>query len=90
MSDEGHLWVLAHRLVDPPAVLQAAAPLGALCNRHGGGTAADLFRRVLQAGGTEDALQYAQKLVVGSAEWLVDPRRHHTTRLPPCSCAGGP
>lgn len=73
MSDEGHLWVLAQRLADPPAMLLAAAPLGALRHRGGGGTAADLFRNAIEAGGSEDALKRARWLFVMSPEWLVDP-----------------
>lgn len=72
-SQEGHLWVLAQRLDDPPATLHAAAPLGALRNRRSGGTAADLFRDAMEARGSEDALQTARWLFVGSPEWLADP-----------------
>lgn len=71
-SQEGHLWVLAQRLDDPPAMLLAAAPLGALRNRHGSDTAADLFRDAMEDG-SEDALQTARRLFVGSPEWLADP-----------------
>lgn len=40
-SQEGHLWVRAQRLSDPPAVLESSVPLGALRNRFGDSTAAD-------------------------------------------------
>lgn len=72
MSNEGHLWVLAQRLDDPSAMLVAAAPLGALRNRSGSRTAADLFRDAM-AEGSEDALKTARWLFAMTPEWLADP-----------------
>lgn len=72
MSDEGHLWVLAQRLDDPPAVLEASAPLGALRNRNSGRTAADGIREAIQSGST-DSLLTERWLFRASPEWLVDP-----------------
>lgn len=72
-SQEGHLWVLAHRLDDLPAVVSATAPLRALRNRRGSGTAVDLFARVADATDPAKALETALWLLRDSPEWLVDP-----------------
>jgi hypothetical protein len=72
MSDEGHLWVLAQRLDDPPVVLEASAPLGVLRNRNTGRTAADGFREAIESGSPE-SLQTQHWLFRVSPEWLVDP-----------------
>jgi hypothetical protein len=72
MSNEGHLWVLAQRLDDPPAVLAASAPLGALRNRNSGHTAADGFRDAIESG-SADAFLTESWLFRASPEWLVDP-----------------
>jgi hypothetical protein len=73
MSDEGHLWVLAQRLDDPPAVLEATAPLGALRNRNSGRTAADGFRGVIESGTSPEDIARQHWLFRISPEWLVDP-----------------
>lgn len=72
-AQEGHLWVLAQRLDDPPAMVFATAALEALRDGDGGGTAADLFADAMHAGGTQKALAAARRTFVGSAEWLVGP-----------------
>ncbi|MCV7127385.1 MULTISPECIES: hypothetical protein [Mycolicibacterium] len=72
MSDEGHLWVLAQRVDDPPAVLEARAPLVALRNRNNGRTAADGIREAIESGST-DALSTELELFRASPEWLVAP-----------------
>lgn len=72
MSDEGHLWVLAQRLDDPPAVMEASAPLGALRNRNSGRTAADQIQDAIESGST-DSLFTQLWLFRASPEWLVDP-----------------
>lgn len=71
-SQEGHLWVRAHRLDDPPAVLQAVSPLVALRRRHTHVTAADEFLSVL---GSEDpnALRKQAERFRSAPEWLVQP-----------------
>lgn len=73
MSNEGHLWVLAQRLDDPPAVLVAEVPLGKLRNRSGSRTAADQFRDAIETDGSKDALKMARWLFAMSPEWLVRP-----------------
>jgi hypothetical protein len=72
-SQQGHLWVLAQRLGDPPAVFLAAAQLGVLRNRSGGRTAADLFRDAAEDSDMENAVKTANWLFRMSPEWLVDP-----------------
>lgn len=72
ISHEGHLWVLVQRLEDPPAALEASAPLGALRNRNNGRTAADGFREAIESGST-DSLLSQRWLFRASPEWLVDP-----------------
>ena len=72
-SQEGHLWVQAQRLADPPALLLATAPLGALRDRDEGRTAADLFDDVEDAADPGEAIKTAQWLFGVTSEWLVDP-----------------
>lgn len=70
-SQEGHLWVLAQRLADPPAVLEAMAPLGAIRNRHGR-PAAERFLAAIESG-DPDAVVQEHRLFRKTPEWLVDP-----------------
>ncbi|SIG33081.1 Uncharacterised protein [Mycobacteroides abscessus subsp. abscessus] len=70
-SQEGHLWVLAQRLADPPAVLEAMAPLGAIRNRHGC-PAAERFLAAIESG-DPDAVVDEHRLFRKTPEWLVDP-----------------
>lgn len=72
MSNEGHLWVLAQRLDDPPVVLEASGPLGVLRNRNSGRTAADGIREAITSGSPE-SLQTQLWLFRASPEWLVNP-----------------
>ncbi|MDH6245523.1 hypothetical protein [Mycobacterium sp. OTB74] len=72
-SQQGHLWVQAQRLADPPALLLATAPLGALRDRGDGRTAADLFADVAEAADLDEALETAQWLFRVTPEWLVAP-----------------
>lgn len=71
-SQEGHLWVRAHRLDDPPAVLQAVSPLVALRRRHSDVTAADEFLSVLDSE-DPDALPKQAERFRSTPEWLVRP-----------------
>lgn len=71
MSDEGHLWVLAQRLADPPAVLEATAPLGAI-RRRNGRPAAEGFLAAVESGDPE-AVAQAHHMFGRTPEWLVDP-----------------
>ncbi|UJL30430.1 hypothetical protein NWT09_29270 [Mycolicibacterium sp. jd] len=71
-SQEGHLWVLTQRLDDPPAVLEATAPLGALRDRRGSRTLADDWAETL-ASGDPDKVRRQQWLFHETREWLVAP-----------------
>lgn len=71
MSDEGHLWVLAQRLADPPAVLEATAPLGAIRSRRGR-PAAERFLAAIESGDPE-AVAQEHRMFGKTPEWLVDP-----------------
>lgn len=72
-SQEGHLWVRAQRLHDPPAVLEAVSPLIALRYRHSARTAADDFRSALNTG-DPDTLRRQGEFFRIIPEWLVPPQ----------------
>ncbi|MBU9766951.1 hypothetical protein FR943_24325 [Mycobacterium sp. TNTM28] len=71
-SQEGHLWVLAQRLADPPAVLEATAPLGAI-RRRNGRPAAERFLAAIESGDPAAVVQ-EHRMFGKTPEWLVDPR----------------
>lgn len=68
-SNEGHLWVLAQRLLDPPAVVEVAAPLGSL-RAMTGSTAAESLVRSVSSG---QSLREAIKFLYRAPEWRIDP-----------------
>lgn len=72
-SQEGHLWVRAQRLDDPPAVLEAASPLIALRRRHRDVTAADEFLAAVKTGDLEEVEQQGRLFRI-TPEWLVHPQ----------------
>lgn len=86
-SDEGHWWVLAQRLADPPVVVEANATLGALRYRRSESTAADLFRDRNAAG---DSVDDTLERFMATPEWMADPQsvtyvgyQHLPTRVDP-------
>lgn len=72
MSQEGHLWVLAQRLDDLPAVVEATAPLGAIRSRRGR-PPAERFLAAIESGDPEAVVEQ-HRMFRKTPEWLVDPR----------------
>lgn len=72
-SWEGHLWVQAQRLDDPPTLLLVTSRYGALRGRGDGRTAADLFDDIENAADPDAAIASAKWLFRVTPEWLVDP-----------------
>jgi hypothetical protein len=68
-SDEGHFWVLAQQISDPPVFVSATAPLGRLQAWPHERTAADMLLKLQAAG---DAKQFPE-LFMGRPEWRADP-----------------
>jgi hypothetical protein len=68
-SGEGHFWVLAQQISDPPVFIAATAPLGRLQAWPHERTAADLLLDLVRAG-QPDAFP---KLFMGAPEWRADP-----------------
>ena len=68
-SDEGHLWVLANRLQDPPVVVEIEAPVGKLQTMHGDTAAEEALNRLSPGMSLQDAISplYAEP------EWKIDP-----------------
>lgn len=69
-SDEGHFWVLAQQISDPPVYVAATAPLGKLRDWPHEGTAADLLMDLVRASQSDDFLKH----FVRAPEWRADPR----------------
>lgn len=55
-SDEGHFWVMAQMMADPPAIVGAAAPMAALRSWQwsAGDTALEILERLIAQGCTVD------------------------------------
>ncbi|MGW6375004.1 hypothetical protein ACWFRB_02910 [Rhodococcus sp. NPDC055112] len=69
-SYEGHLWVLAHRLMDPPAVVEVVAPLDAIRDLRGSTAAHSLLQDFGSGSSLEEALDAIRRR---HAEWYIDP-----------------
>lgn len=68
-SDEGHFWVLAQQISDPPVFITASAPLGQLLAWPDEKTAADVLLNLARTGQTD----FFPKLFTGRPEWRADP-----------------
>lgn len=69
-SYEGHLWVLAHRLLDPPVVVEVVALLDAIRDLGGSPATHSLLRGSASGSSLEEALDAIRGL---HAEWYIDP-----------------
>jgi hypothetical protein len=70
-SDEGHFWVMAQQIADPPAVVVGAAPLAALTSWSfsRGKTAPEILERTVSQGGSAEDFV---KIYMRIPEWRAD------------------
>ena len=68
-SDEGHFWVLAQQMTDPPVIIAVTAPITALRAWPHEHTAADLLEGLIRAG----QIRPVPELFLMDPEWRAEP-----------------